>query len=828
MDNNPYLIEELPEDLEQDMNRVLESHLESTDTATQQTEDYQAHKNTTSPEKSENQDLQSNNTDTEAAKQRYSTSKTSIETSSLLENIEVKVIEKSESAENNCIDDSLILNNNDSEDSEKELPISTEFTFEQNTEQINKILEKMDSFEDFKTEFTAENAQYSPRREDSTLAKIDQITHNIPNLVEIDDDDMCNTKESEEDFIDVDQMNPEQILDNFAVSEEEKQQHQQQEEDEKENENQKFEGLSEAEENLIKDDLFSATQVSLGPSEKEDPSSYEVIDETDRQLSQELEDFLRQNSDQISEKLLDSIMELPSEDERDNEEESGTERVEKMLPNPPLPEEKEKVEEGDEEQIEKLVPVLQEIEEEEPVLQMVQEIEVVDRQDNEVETFEQVNVSKDPIPEKNEAEEEKIDEIEEQPNQETEPTPDPDQQLRDNFSKLIDVLNKDKKFPKDSDEESVESAKKSYKTTSTSEMSSTGESGSDTSEESEYQVGESICTQFEKVPQVEAQLVEIDENEEEDEIEKVAVKPEVQELLNNQQQSELEEEKEEKKEITEDSKSFASRDAKLHDDFADEINEKTSELHSSTNSEDEDNAVFEDLPAKPVLVNEIYSNSDNNNETFNFFGSNTLNKILGWSDPKISATYFITISAILLTFMTYPILYLLNRACFYSMILVFLAKSYYQVLFLLNKGDKDPFADYVCDKKKWLDEKKVEKFLEKTLAFLKSTALSINKRIINSDIKKSLKFLFNVYLLTLFSNIFPSVLSLLLFINIGFFSVPKLYVNNKKVVDQNLEKALAVYNEKLEMVLEIFKQKSQLVITKVNGFLPNKWKLKIE
>ena len=99
-------------------------------------------------------------------------------------------------------------------------------------------------------------------------------------------------------------------------------------------------------------------------------------------------------------------------------------------------------------------------------------------------------------------------------------------------------------------------------------MSSTGESGSDTSEESEYQIGESVCTQFEDVPQVVAQLVEIDEEgkegeEDKDKSDDVETKAAVQEFLNDQhqamQEQQKEEEEEKKKYIEKNKKSYINR-----------------------------------------------------------------------------------------------------------------------------------------------------------------------------------------------------------------------------------------------------------------------------
>ena len=129
----------------------------------------------------------------------------------------------------------------------------------------------------------------------------------------------------------------------------------------------------------------------------------------------------------------------------------------------------------------------------------------------------------------------------------------------------------------------------------------------------------------------------------------------------------------------------------------------------------------------------------------------------------------------------------------------------------------DPFKSYLKGENGgahyfWLSEDNVEKFLKAGIKALTFSIKSTQKLVLGSNIQSSIKFAFSLYFWTKLSKMF-SGLTILLILDIFFFSFPVVYENNHKIIDAYVDQFNDVYGD---------------VVDKINAFLPSGWRIRVK
>ena len=201
----------------------------------------------------------------------------------------------------------------------------------------------------------------------------------------------------------------------------------------------------------------------------------------------------------------------------------------------------------------------------------------------------------------------------------------------------------------------------------------------------------------------------------------------------------------------------------------------------------------------------------------NIFKSKELNDILAWRDVKTSAIYFVSSFFFIITLMMYPFLYIVTNLTLLSIVGAIFVKLYFKIVSMI-KSEKycDPFKGYLKGENGgahfWLSEDNVEKFLKACIKALTFSIKSTQKLVLGSNIQSSIKFAFSLYFWTKLSKMF-SGLTILLILDIFFFTFPVVYENNHKMIDAYVDQFNDVYAD---------------VVDKINAFLPSGWKIRVK
>jgi len=185
-----------------------------------------------------------------------------------------------------------------------------------------------------------------------------------------------------------------------------------------------------------------------------------------------------------------------------------------------------------------------------------------------------------------------------------------------------------------------------------------------------------------------------------------------------------------------------------------------------------------------------------------------------WENPIHSGTALAIGLSILIFTSCYS---LFDTFCFLFVSLVGLNTIYVagkkQLNAILNQEPINPYDDYLANKPWYVESAQVNKYIEEVICGINFISVETQKIVLVDDALRSAKFASLVYFVWRLSSWFSLHTILGIALALGF-AIPKLYLQNKTLVDEKLDQANKLTSVYYERGIDVVKQKTGRIFTK--------------